>query len=265
MSALATWQESAQRVLDLTQGLTEEQWQLPTPCPGWSVGDIVAHLLDIESMLAGDERAVVEVDWASTPHVRNDLGRVTEMGVQAHRGKSREQVLTQYRDVIQRRSAQLDGVTGQVPGIHGKPVPVEVVLGMRTFDTWVHEQDIRSAVGESGGMTTTPAHTSAAMMIAGLPKAWAKGVGAPAGSTLRITVTGPEIEHDVTVAVDAEGKGRVTEHGESNVHLTMTWPDYFLLATGRADLHDAAFRDRIQAAGDPELVERVLPALNVSP
>ena len=39
----------------------------------------------------------------------------------------------------------------------------------RTFDTWVHEQDIRSAIGEEGGWDTDPARVASLQMIRALP------------------------------------------------------------------------------------------------
>src|SRR3569833_625778 len=37
-----------ERLIALYSALTPEQWELPTVCPGWSVKDIAAHLLDTD-------------------------------------------------------------------------------------------------------------------------------------------------------------------------------------------------------------------------
>jgi uncharacterized protein (TIGR03083 family) len=34
-----------EELLALLDGLTPEQWLLPSPCPGWSVKDVASHLL----------------------------------------------------------------------------------------------------------------------------------------------------------------------------------------------------------------------------
>ena len=44
-----TW-DSLDRLLT---GLSEQQWQTPTPLPGWSVHNVVAHIIGTESVLHG--------------------------------------------------------------------------------------------------------------------------------------------------------------------------------------------------------------------
>ena len=37
----------------LLGGLSEQQWQTPTPLPGWCVHNVVAHIIGTESLAAG--------------------------------------------------------------------------------------------------------------------------------------------------------------------------------------------------------------------
>jgi uncharacterized protein (TIGR03083 family) len=259
------WQQSARDVIDLAEPLSPEQWQAATPCPGWTVGDVVAHLIDVESMVAGDPRPDVTIDWAEFPHITNDLGRATELGVEARRRTAQADVVSELAAMMARRSDQLADVTGEVVSPFGNTIPVERLLGMRVFDTWVHEQDIRIAINQPGGMESPAAHVSAQMMLGGIPKAWGKTVAPGVGSTLRVTVTGPGIEADVAYQISDDGKAVSVAPGEANVHCTMTWPDYFLLATGRIDPNDVELRARIETSGDPELIAQTLRAMNVAP
>jgi len=75
------WQGSLQAIVDLAEGLDDRAWVQLTPCPGWTVGDLVAHTTDIEQMLAGDPRPQHEPEWDSLPHAMGDVGRFTEVGV----------------------------------------------------------------------------------------------------------------------------------------------------------------------------------------
>ena len=259
------WQQSARDVINLTAPLSPEQWQAATPCPGWTVGDVVAHLTDVESMVAGDARPDVTIDWTQFPHITSDLGRATEVGVEARRHLSHADVVSEYAAMMARRRDQLADVSGDVVSPFGNTIPVERLLGMRIFDTWVHEQDIRIAIDQPGGMASPAAHASAQMMLSGLPKAWGKTVAPAVGSTLRVTVTGPGIEADVAYRIADDGKAVPVDPGEATVHCTMTWPDYFLIATGRIDPDDAELRSRIETSGDPELVAQTLRAMNVAP
>ena len=254
---LEIWQQSARDVIALCEPLDDEQWNSATPCPGWTVADVVAHLIDVEAMVAGDPRPDVTIDWAQFPHINNDLGRATELGVEFRRNRTKAEVLAEYQEMMARRAAELADVEGLVRSPFGNEIPIERLLGMRIFDSWVHEQDIRIALDQPGGLSSAPAQVAAQAMLGGLPKAWGKVVAPPIGSTLRVTITGPTIEADLAYVIDENGKAVPSEPGDADVHLTMTWPEYMLLATGRTTLD--------QTADDSDLHARTLRALNVAP
>jgi uncharacterized protein (TIGR03083 family) len=266
---LATYEESAAAVLELCAALTDEQWNAQTPCPGWSVADVVAHLIDLESWGAGDPRPVIDIDWSTLPHIKNAVGRVTEVGVVARRGMSPAQLLSDYRSVLMRRVAQLSDISGSVPSPFGGDIPVEQALSMRILDTWVHEQDIRDAIGQPGGLTTAGAMVTGHMLLGGLPKAWGKKVAPPTGSILRVTVTGPGVVADQSVLIAEDGRAQLvssdSELGEPTVHLTMPWPAFFQAASGRVDVSNPQWRESVSTAGPADLVDSTLLALNSVP
>lgn len=264
---IATWQEALEAVVDLGSSLDAAQWAAPTPCPGWSVGDIVAHLVDIEQAVGGLPRPDHAIDPEAFPHIRNDVGRVTEIGVDARRGAAPEDVLQELRDVIAIRRAQLDALPEgeQVLGPFGNPTTLDRLLRIRTFDTWTHEQDIRTATGIDGDWDTGPARISLEQMLRGLPVIWTRTMSAPEGATLRVEVTGA-LEADVTVAAGPDGKGVVvTTADEPTVRLRCTWPDFMRLCCGRIDVEDPNLRGRITLDGDAALTGALLPALAMTP
>lgn len=267
VNLIETWRDSATEIIALCEPLTDDEWNAPTPCPGWSVADVVAHLIDMEALLAKDPRPDIEIDWSTLPHVRNDLGRAIEVGVQLRRREAKSDILAEYAEILERRADQLANVTGPVLSPFGQEVSLETLLGMRIFDSWVHEQDIRLALGQPGGMDSSAASVAANRMLLGLPKAWGKIVAPPPGSTLRVTITGPGFETDIRVMIDEEGRAQTTavDTSDSTVHLRMSWPDYMLAATGRIDTTDPQWLERISCDGDPELVATTLRAINVAP
>ena len=259
------WQESLEQILDLCESMSDAEWDAPSPCPGWTVGDVVAHLIDVEAILAEDPRPEHEPDWAALPHVKTHFGRLTEVGVDVRRGKDRRVVVDELRTMLSRRNEALRAHVGPVRDVFGNTVDFDHLMGMRIFDCWVHEQDIRIAINQPGGMDSTAASLSAHMMIRGLAKAWGKKVAPPPGSVLRVTLTGPFIEQDVALVIDDDGRAVWTEPGAADVHITMGWPDYMLAATGRVDTDEASWRQNIQVSGATDLVEQALRALNVAP
>ncbi len=77
---------------------------------------------------------------------------------------------------------------------------------MRAFDVWVHEQDLRTALGRPGNLDSPGAHVTRDMLLAALPKVVAKDAGAPRNSAVVFDVHGP-LEFLRTVRVDVDGRG----------------------------------------------------------
>ena len=244
-------------------------WSLPTPCPGWSVGDVIAHLLDIDGFLAGDPRPDHEPDWDALPHAVGRISLMTEVGVDARRGIPMEVVLTEFDSVLERRTAQLAAGTGDltalVLGPFGSERPLGRVLSMRTFDAWVHAQDIRAARGLPLQLDTAAGRITADQLLSGLPLIWGKTLAAPSGTVLSLNITGPVVIADLQVSVDDEQRGLMVTGAVADVTLTITWPDLVDLMTGRVLTGDAGLLERISLTGDAGLSSRLLGALNVTP
>lgn len=262
------WQDAAQSVHELCSDVTDEQWHAATPCPGWSVGDVVAHVIDIEQLMSGAPRPDHEPDWSMLPHVANDLSRLTEVGVDRRRAFDRADVLAELEATIAMRRTQLDSLPPdeEVIGPFGNPTSLDRLLRIRTFDIWAHQQDIRTALGLDAGWDTPAAAVAQEQIVRALPYVWARTVGAPEGATVRVEITDPGIPRDVAVEALAEGKGAAAEPGPgATVWLTASWPDFMRLACGRIDPGDPGLRARLVLRGDPSLGEALLPALSITP
>jgi uncharacterized protein (TIGR03083 family) len=77
-------------IADFLDGLTEEQWRAPTLCPGWSVHDLAAHLL--QPMLVGFGRFLV----TSIRH-RGDTDRTVDHVTRRLARRSRGEILSLLR------------------------------------------------------------------------------------------------------------------------------------------------------------------------
>lgn len=260
------WQAELEAIADLAASLDDEQWQAPSPCPGWSVADLVAHITDIELTLTDDPRPDHVPDWSSLPHVSSDTDRFTEVGVDLRRGRSRAEVIDELREVISRRRAELDALPedAQMHSPTGRPVDVLRMMRLRILDSWVHEQDIRTAVGRPGGWDTPAAIVTLQQFIDGLPKVWAKQAGAPVGSVLHVVVADVGRGVEAWVVAEADGRGAIcTPMPEPDVMLTLTFADLELLAAGRAPVDEV--RPRVSLTGDPELAGMLLGVMTMTP
>ncbi len=263
---IGIWEESARGLLAAAEEAGAEHWHDPTPCPGWSVGDVVAHVCSIDRFLLGRTDPEHKPDYESLPHVQRGLSRITEIPVDLRRSRSRDEVLTEFADTITARAAALaagpQDLTNPTMGVFGKPLPLDTVLRMRIFDTWVHERDVRVAADLPGGLSGPPAWVAAASMISGLQFVWARRVAAPDGSAVSLVVTGPGLHFDVQVGV-IDGRGVMVGDADPVTTVTLSFPDLVALCAGRVPAESGP--DLAAVAGDLALGESLVTQLNVSP
>ena len=255
---VAALREEWARIDDLVAGLADAAWSTPTALPGWDVQAVVAHVIGTESMLLGEPSPSVEVP-DSADHVRNDIGRFNEAWVLAMAGDAPADVLARFRSVVERRLEVLDtttmetwntvGFTPAGPDTYGR------FMRIRVFDCWLHEQDIRDAVGRRGGEDGPAAAMALDEMAAVLGFVVGKKGRAPAGSRVRIDLTGPNAR---TIDVEVAERAAVVEQlaGPPTLHLTMPVGTFARLGGGRVGPADV--RGQVVIAGDTELGERIV-------
>ena len=86
-------------------------WQAATPLPGWTVHDVVAHLIGTESMLQGAATPDADIDVSTLKHVRNDIGVLNERWVRKLRGVSTAELLEKFRATTAERRKALSGLS----------------------------------------------------------------------------------------------------------------------------------------------------------
>ena len=156
--------ERAALIADLEQ-LSDTEWDAPSLCQGWTVHDVVAHLIDTarttrSGFIVGLVRA------------RFDFHRQNAVGVQRERADSTCATLDRLREVATRTSTP--------------PAP----LDSRLVEEVVHGEDIRRPLGIS---RTYPreAETRALRVQARTPAAF--GGAKELLSTVRVTATDSDI------------------------------------------------------------------------
>jgi uncharacterized protein (TIGR03083 family) len=241
-------------VTDVCSDLTAEQWALPTGCPGWSVRDQVAHLVGLEAALISGAEPEHEL-VGEFPHVKSPVGEYMERHVDARRHLPADAVLTEFVAVFVERLAALRGVIDfdePARGPMGSMSPLGRMLGIRVFDIWAHEQDIRRAVGRPGGYDTPAAAVSfeRCTTFAGP----AKGDLMPDGASLVWQLEGA---YAGTLAWSfADGKATVLDAApaQPTVRLTADCETFMVLCCGRAD----ARPENVRVEGDAALAQAIL-------
>ena len=265
---LQAWDTAMTDFLAAAEAAGEEQWSAPSPCPGWTVGDLVAHITGIERFLMGRSDPDHQPDYDRLPHAREGLSRYTEIPVDLRRSWSRSDVLaeahTTHTDRRQQLQAQLDDGDTDLPGPFGRPTPAADLLRMRIFDIWIHEQDVRVAAGLPGGLDSVPAWITAGRLGAALGKVWVKTVGAPEDCVAEIDVTGPGVTMTMQVAHLPGGRGgQVAPVPDPDATVRLSWPDMVALGAGRVSPQEGP--ERAVLGGDADLARALVTNLAVTP
>ncbi|MGL4745136.1 MAG: maleylpyruvate isomerase family mycothiol-dependent enzyme [Dermatophilaceae bacterium] len=265
------WAQTVRSVLDLGRTMRPEDADQPTDCPGWTVFDQIAHIASAEAGLAGEP--VADLDVSGRAHVRSPFGERIERLVESRRGRSLDEVLDEFEDRLAERLAVYGGpdvtAESEVPGPFGRTTLLDL-LGVRTFDIWTHEQDIREALGRPGGLDTPAAAVSVTRFLDALPRIVARDAGVEPGQAVVLDITGPTVAR-AGVRVEEQDGGPVgipLFSGAPEQHpdvvattLTMSTQVVMRLAGGRRDPADV----HVVVHGDADVARRVLRSLAVTP
>jgi uncharacterized protein (TIGR03083 family) len=238
--------------------LPEAEWGAATCLPGWDVADVVAHVVGTEAMLLGEPTPEAAASLHQRDHVRNDIGGVNEQWVDAVRTWPPVRLLGRYRSVV---SERLDALRAMDQAAFDAPSWTPVGQGtygrfmqIRLFDCWMHEQDIRSAVGRPGHEAGAPAEGAVDEVARAVGYLVGKRAGAPDGSSVRVELTGP-VRRRLDVVVDGRARlvDRIDGTPTATVELNSTL--FTRLAGGR--VNPADHFGEITLVGDRALGERV--------
>jgi uncharacterized protein (TIGR03083 family) len=250
---------------ELLTGLSEQQWQTPTPLPGWSVHNVVAHIIGTESVLRGISTPGADIDVSTLAHVHNDVGVANECWVRHLSGESGPDLLQRFRALTADRRKRLTDMsvddwnaptlTPVGPDSYGR------FMRVRVFDCWMHEQDIRDGLdkptsdaelaGPAPRLVLDEMATSMGYVVGKLGKA-------PDGSRVAIELTGPLAR---TICVLVDGRAQVVDDfgaQEPTATIRLDGVLFTRLASGRAD----ASAGGVELGGDREVAARIVEHLN---
>lgn len=252
----------------------ESGWRQPSLLPGWSIADVVAHLSWIERVMVGLADPPHSPDWSTLPHARSPFGRATEVPVDLRREWSPERLLAEFDDAVSQRLDDLRAgpmdPTTPLPDPFGRPSTLAAVLRMRTFDTWVHSQDIRLAIGKPGLVNGPAAKVSAEQIAGALGYVWAKRANAPEGAILVLEVEPPGISLNRAIMRTQDGRGvqvPVPADAQVAVRLRVKFDDFIQIGCGRTVPNRTLDQARaaVEIIGDQILGRLVIDGLTITP
>jgi uncharacterized protein (TIGR03083 family) len=258
-----TWRSACTDFVALARTIGPDDAHVATDLDGWDVKDNIAHTAHLEAVLAGAPEETLEVPPA--PHIKSITGHYTEQGVLARRDRTVAELADEIEDAVARRYAALlaDPPTdGSVPAPKtpgGVPWTTDLLLGNRPLDVWMHEQDIRRALGRPGGFDSPAAAHTIARFAGGFPVVLGKRVAPPTGTSVAIDI--PDAGVRTAAVVGDDGRATPTDRTDTDVTITLSPEAYVILAGGRRPASTVT----VDIEGDEVLARAVLDALAVTP
>ena len=254
-----TWAATSSLCADLS----EDEWNMPTDCPGWTVKDNVSHLIGTERLLHGLPRT--DHRSPTVDYVKNPIGEMNENEVDARRSSTGAKVLAEWNTLVDLRLATLRGGDAEYFAAAAMtptgPGTVADFLHIRVLDCWAHEQDIRRALDRPGGFDTAAAGHTIDRLTKTLPIVIGKRAGTPEGSAVTIDITGP-VSRTLTYEVSGGRAGLVELPSQPPIATVQLDTETFtVLALGRRPAAECAHAITID--GDTALGQRVVEQLTM--
>jgi uncharacterized protein (TIGR03083 family) len=265
LEARAALAETWQSLAAVSSDLSETEWALATECPGWDVKDQVSHLIGIERALMGEP--VPEWDGPLGPHVRNDFAATNERWIAVRRPRAGADVRAEFVEITAERLAALEALSEEEWAKVGwspvGEVPYALFMEVRVYDSWVHEQDARRALGRAGGSGNRASAVSLDRVQGAMPFVVGKKAGCPDGTAVRFEIDGPGADaRAFTIAVDGGRARPVADDVAPTTTLCLSGIDFMRLGCGRATDADVDAGGGLDVRGDAVVGRRVLGAMN---
>jgi len=183
------------RLSDVLATLDERQWATQTRCEGWSVQDVVTHLITTNqfwtiSILAGlagePTKFLVAFDPVQTP-----AQMVDDM-----RDMSSADVLARYVETTDALASAVDGLDDDAWSTIAEAPPGHVAIRSLAlhalWDAWIHERDVLLPLGI--GPVLEPDEIAGSLMYAAaLGPAFYASTGSDRRGTLGVVATDPDL------------------------------------------------------------------------
>jgi uncharacterized protein (TIGR03084 family) len=219
-----------QETLDaIVAGLTEEQWALATPSPGWTVADQIGHLTYFDGAAAtaitDPEAFAASVDELVAAGADGAVDALT-----LHRQLAPAELLAAWRANRERLAAAATTLDdGSRVAWYGPSMGAKSFLTARLMECWAHGHDVAEAVGADRPDTDRLRHIARLGVIT---RGWTyanRGLEVPAGD-VRVELAGPS--------------GSVWRFGPDDAGDVVTGParDFCLVVTQRRHVDDTALR-----------------------
>ncbi len=224
-------------VAELVRALDDDQWSRSTCLPGWSVQDVLSHMIGTEMMLSGSRAPVADISHLD--HMKNPIAEANEVWVESMRPLGGPEMVRRWHEVTAGRVAALAAMTqAAFDAPSWTPVGNDETYGrfmrIRHFDCYLHEHDIRFALGLPSRPDRDGQASCLEEVATGLGYIVGRRARLPDGSRVVIELTG---EAARTFYVQVDGRATVVDalDGPSTVGIELPVALFLRLTGGRRD------------------------------
>jgi uncharacterized protein (TIGR03083 family) len=233
----------------------EAAYQAATPCPGWSVRDVLSHLIGFELMLQGGSVPAHEGPWPS--HVKNPVGEINEAFVQAYRDTPGDELLSIFRRTTALSIERLRGLSDEEwEKVGWSPEgerPYHRFQETRVLDSWIHLQDMRDALLEPADDHGPGEEIVVNRFESVLPYVLAKRANAPDGTVVRINLSGRLARSVLLEVENGRAAARETSEKIPNLELSTAVAIFWRRAAGRISAEAFLRASATDVRGDEKL------------
>src|SRR5438067_5321040 len=180
VDALPLYPVERAELLDLLSDLEADEWTAPTECPAWTVKGIALHLLADDLSLLSRQRDEEPSGIAIEPGASFDelfvaLDRFNEQWVEAAGFFSPPLLIELLRLSGEWTYKFYAAVDGDRPGeivawIGSEPAPYWLLTAREYWERWIHQLQIRRAVGRPGLHDARFVVPAVAVSVRGFPQ-----------------------------------------------------------------------------------------------
>ena len=137
------WEAEAARIEQHCGTLSGEAWNEPSRCAGWSVRDVVAHLAATENYTrACLDGTVADLFAELTAKGATDLASFNAVGMQEYAGRSRQDVLAEWRATSAQNRSDFRARDGKTVDSSVGAYPARWQAFHLSFELATHADDI---------------------------------------------------------------------------------------------------------------------------
>lgn len=260
----------ARAIGDYLEALPPAEWARPSACAGWSVSDLVGHLILVEALIGGSVERGLRGDSGPPPQAAAGLAAWQEYRaaeIARLGGLAPAELAAAFRaglGSVEGQLARLAGGEGLGQGLRGwhpwAIQPLEWFPGQWLVELGLHDWDIRVAADPRAEVSPAVQAGLGPEMRARMARCFRQELADGASGVVRIQLVGDR--PTAWLARLAEGELTLLDDGQARPDATLEADPgtYALVQTGRRSAGDLGAGGRWRVTGDERLVEKVVAA-----